>query len=214
MKGKYTYTRIWSIRQLTNIKAVNLIFIFLLLSANITVAQTGTKNENYKILTPEQFKNLESYKSLLHQLSKEHRIDTTDARQIKMLSSNSFVAFEQTPDSIVNERGKITVSDIELMCEVSTDKNDLIILITNYLGFCHAFKYDIAKQKLIGMTNKGSIRLIHGDNFEIKEMKKMMISLIVENDHQEMGRWIRYYSLDLNNNTFSPPEGNIDLRFK
>ncbi len=166
-------------------------------------SQISDKEEDCNIISIEQFKKLENYSDIVNKLKEENRIDVTDAAHIKMVSSHSFVAFKQTPDSIINQHGKINEGDVSLIYQISINNSDYIIIISAYLGFCHSFRYDISLNRLERIANKGSIILSGAEAIRHKKIDNLVIVLFAENKYYEIGNWIKYYSLDLNSNTFT-----------
>ena len=72
----------------------------------------------------------------------ENKIDSTDAIHIKMLSSNSEIAFEQPTVSIVKQNGKLKKEDIINFLRVDFEKGTNFLILTVYLGFVHLFIFD------------------------------------------------------------------------
>ena len=120
-----------------------------------------------------------------------------------MFSSDSYVAFEQTPDSIVNQHGKINADDIELVLQVTANDKEYFIIIVLYSSFGHAFKYDPSQKKIERLKNTGHVILPLTDGLRVKECDDSKITLYIMNTPQEPGKWIKYYSLDLSKNTFT-----------
>lgn len=156
-----------------------------------------------KILTIDQFQGSDTYSEIINQLENENRINTTDATSIKLLSSNGFVAFEQTPDSLVKQHGKISKENIELTLTLVKDNIDFVIIITSHSGFYHAFKYDLSQNILHRIPNKGSVILLASDKIKFKHSENSIIVFYAENQYAKISEWIKYYHLDLRDNTFS-----------
>jgi hypothetical protein len=113
------------------------------------------------------------------------------------------VAFEQTPDSIVNQHGKIGKENIVLTLSIMQNDTDFVIIITSHSGFYHAFKYDLSTNSLERFSNKGSVILLASEKIILKHADDSTIVFYAENPYAKMNDWIKYYHLDLNENTFT-----------
>jgi hypothetical protein len=179
-----------------------LIVFGLLLTVN-AFSQVENTSMVGDIISMKQFQETGSYKSITGQLQSEYRLCTANAASIKMVSSNSFVAFEQTHDSIIKQHGKIEVNDIELVLKANDEKQISYIIITSYMGFAHAFQYDELNGKLQRFKSAASIILPNEEPLQVKECTGSEVFLFVKSGQWAADKWIRYYTLDLKNNVFS-----------
>ncbi len=177
--------------------------IFLLLLITNGFSQSTSKEKNCEVISIGQFQELEDFGDIISKLKTENRLTISNASAIKLVSSDSYVAFEQTPDSIVNQHGKINADDIELILQVTVNENEYLIIITLYSSFGHAYKYDQSQKKLEGLRNDGHVILPQVGSLKVEGCDGPTINLFVSNSPQEAEKWINYYSLDLNNNTFT-----------
>lgn len=160
----------------------------------------------YKELAIEEFRSLGYYDQVLDLLEAEDRIDTTDAAFIKMVSSNSFVAFEQTPDSIVAENGKLQAEDVKFVLKTTCQNKEMILIITGHKGYCHAFKYLPQENQLSRFHNIGSVVMRNFDQIKLKGGACSGFTFTAANDHMSPGDWIRYFYLDIEANSFAHTE--------
>jgi len=138
----------------------------------------------------------------ISKLKQENRIDLRDAGFIKLLSSNFFVSFEQSPDSIINQHGNIQEADIKLIFKVSSNKDIYIVLVSTYLGFGHSFKYDLSKKKLTRLTNKDGIILSAAEDLKFQSYNKQIIILNAENKYGSQRDIKKYFVLNIEDETF------------
>ena len=83
--------------------------------------QINNNQYDIKILSQEQWL---AFDTMLNLLTAENRIDSSEAKILKSLSSNAFVAFEQTPDSVVKQNGKLSRDDIRLAFRITSANDD------------------------------------------------------------------------------------------
>jgi|GEM_PF-6277975 len=183
-------------------KSLQFFILILLVSVN-GFSQTAVNVKYCETISMEQFRGREDFNDIIDKLNTQNRLSTSNASAIKLVSSNSFVAFEQTPDSIVNQHGKIDEDDINLVFQVTTVSNEYLFLITSHQGFGHAFKYDVAKSSLERYRNRGHVNLHFDPVPEVEACCDSEITIILKNSPKETNKWIKYFSLDLNNNIFT-----------
>ena len=157
----------------------------------------------FSIIELDDFTSMEEYTQIMSMLSRENNIDTTDARMIKLLSSNGFVAFEQSTDSIVNQEGKITFENLELCASCIYSEENWIVLVSEHKGFCHAFAYFPTQHQLFRYENTGILSILAVDSLVVDESIGNGLSLYATNQYLEPGDVIRYFYIDLANNTFA-----------
>lgn len=154
-----------------------LFYIFILF--NISFSQSyENKIISCQPISLDSINILTIYNDLILKLKKENKIDKSDASIIKMISSSGFVAFRQTPDSIVKEKGKIEKRDIRYICSVKEINKTYYLIITESLGFCHAFIYDHINHKLHRVKKSNSIPLFKQENIIYKEYSDTNIIFI------------------------------------
>ncbi|MBK6263528.1 hypothetical protein JKA74_00660 [Marivirga sp. S37H4] len=146
------------------------------------------------------------YRDMMNILKKQNRINKSDAAILKQTSSNSFVAFEQTTDSVVNEHGKISEENIQLAFRISALDNPYLILITSYLGFCHSFKYDLSEATLSRILNKNNVILSAAEVIKFDKFEGSFLRFYTDSPFYEKGDWRKYFILDLKNQTFAHKE--------
>lgn len=166
-------------------------------------SQSDGHESHCEVISIEQLKELENFSGVITQLEREDRLTKANASAIKMFSSNGFVAFEQTPDSIIRQHGKITEDDIVLIVQVSEKENNDLIIITSYSGFGHAFKCDESLKKLERFRNNGKVIFSWVEKPEVKECSDSKITLTIKSPENVAEQWIKYYLLDLNKNILS-----------
>ncbi|MCF8372376.1 MAG: hypothetical protein K9H64_12180 [Bacteroidales bacterium] len=179
-------------------------FLFLLIAFSACSQQSVDMPAiEYNKIALEEFQQLNNYDQIVNLLKSENRIDTTDATFIKMVSSNGFVAFEQTPDSIVAENGKFEVGDVELVLKASFQDEELLLIVTVYKGFCHAFKYLPTLNMLERFENIRSVSILSVDKLKIYGSNSSGISFYAENEYMTAEDWVMYFFLDLEASTFA-----------
>ncbi len=183
-------------------KRLQILIMVLLVTAQV-FSQINSNEKNCEAIPIEQFRELEDFSDIITRLQTENRLTISDASAIKMVSSNSFVAFEQTPDSIVNQHGKITEDDIELIVHTSFNDNKYLVIITSCSGFGHAFKYDTSTKNLIRLKNNGHLVFPWIEALQVKGCDDSKITLFAKSKPEETEGWIKYYSLDLERNIFT-----------
>lgn len=160
----------------------------------------------YKEVSIEEFSLFDFYDHVLKQLESEDRINTDNAMTIKMVSSNSFVAFEQSPDSIISENGKLQASDIEIILKANYQQKEMLIIITVYKGFCHAFKYIPESNQLKRFKNIGSVNILGVDSMLINNSTSQGISFYAKNEYMTAEDWVKYFFLNIETGTFTHTE--------
>lgn len=186
----------------------HLIFSLFLLIAFSACSQQSVDMPTieYNKIALEEFRLLNNYDQIVKLLETENRIDTIDATFIKMVSSNSFVAFEQTPDSIVAENGKLEAGDVELVLKTSYHDEELLLIVTVHKGFCHAFKYLPNLNRLERFENRSSVSILSVDKLKIYGSNSSGISFYAENEYMTAEDWVMYFFLDLEASTFAHTE--------
>lgn len=133
------------------------------------------------------------HKKLLFQLNHEYKIDPSDARMIKMTSSNSHIAFEQTEQSLVEKYGKIKADDIIQIC--SKNKTDSVYYVFTAMNqYHHLFTYNIFTGKLRRVENRGSIVLTGGENLKFFSSDENSNIYCTQKRQEE--DWIKYFRFD------------------
>ena len=176
-----------------------LIHIIFLISTE-GFSQANEDHVGFEILTSEEWLD---YKDMIKKLRTQNRINESDAAFLKLLSSSSFVAFRQSTDSVLNENGKISEEDIRLTFRVSSLDDAYLIIVTTYRGFCHSFKYDISKEKLIRILNKDKIILSGAETIKFEKFDNSIFYFYADNSYYEKGDWKKYFTLDLKKETFT-----------
>ena len=130
-------------------------------------------------------------------LTQEDKFDTLDAIMHKSLSSNGFVSFEQTPDSVIKEMGKIEENNIVLVLLFKEDRNEKTFILTQHLGYCHAFIYDIDQNLLNRIPNKGPTAITRLDFLRFNRFDDSSIYFISEliYDRQNVV-WRKHFKYD------------------
>lgn len=183
-------------------KHIQLLFLVLLTATN-GFSQFNIEEENCEVISIGQFQELEDFGDIISKLKTENRLTISNASAIKLVSSDSYVAFEQTPDSIVNQHGKIDADDIELILQVTVNENKYLIIVTLYSSFGHAFKYGLSQKNLERIKNIGHVTLPRVGVIKVEGCNGPTVNLSVSNSPRETNKWIKYYLLDLSYNTFT-----------
>ena len=170
-------------------------------------------------------RNESYFQHLMIVLSAEDNYDSLDAIMHKGLSSNSFVSFEQTMDSVIKEKGKIEEKNLILALKFREGMTNQIFVITQHLGYCHAFKYDKDEKILDRVKNVGPVVLTSRDILTFESFNDSTILFVSEivDDHQNkiFRKYFKYDFVTLShykncittNNEENCKEVNIDFSF-
>ena len=188
----------------TNILSKNKSFFVLIFFVNsILFTQT---NENIIIscqpVSLDSVSTLHFYNDLILKLKNENKIDNKDAFIIKMLSSSGYVAFEQTSDSIVIEKGKIEETDIKYICKVKENENNYYLIVTQCLGFFHSFKYYKSNGELYRVKNNEPLILARSETIRYKNYNDTSIIFISLDKYYNQGDHQKYFIYDTKSETF------------
>ena len=170
-------------------------------------------------------RNESYFKDMMALLSQEDKIDSLDAILHKAFSSSGFVSFEQTIDSVIKENGKIEEQNIILSLVIREGIKNQVFLITQHLGYCHAFKYDKDEKILDRVINVGPVVLTSLDILKFESFNDSTIFFVSEiiDDHQNkiFRKYFKYDFVELShymncvtaNNKEDCEEVNIDFSF-
>jgi len=178
------------------------LILFGLLLATTTFSQDGETSMYCEVLPIEQFREIERCDTIIGQLHVQPRLTTANASSIKLLSSNSFVAFEQTTDSIIKQHGTIEQGDIKQILKTTFNNEEYLIVITSYLGFGHAFKYDETHKELQRFASHSSLIFSFEGALQIEACVGTTILLFAKSNQQASNKWIKYYTIDLAKKSF------------
>lgn len=131
------------------------------------------------------------YPMMISKLTKEDRADVHSAQWIRMLSSNSFIAFEKDQKKLIEKLGKVSEQEIRVLFKETEKDPQLYIFVETTYGILDLFIFNTNTSELKRVNNKGYIVMHFGDRISLKENNKEGLLFYNEYDSDGAGRLFR-----------------------
>jgi len=168
---------------------MNRILIFLLLLSASTFAQS----EDLKTLSPTNFKTQGWYPNMLSQFVLNNKIDSMDAAQLKLLSSDSRMA-SGTCANVIKTNGKLSESDIHA---IAFDKrsDSLYYIISRAKGYGHLFVYNRFNKNLKAVQNTRTAFIRDDQKMALNAVAPNLVifAVVKENDPEDRHQFYLYH---------------------
>ena len=150
--------------------------------------------EDLKTQTPAYFKSQPWYQNMLSQLAMNNKIDSIDAEQIKVYSSNSRVAFGSCA-SMIKSKGKLKESDIHAIA-FDRRNDSLYYIISRSDVYSHLFVYNKFKKKLKGVQNTRPAIILDGQKMALNAVASSLVifAVVKDKDPEDRHQFYLYHA--------------------